>query len=767
MIGRTNVLIRPRTLIVDDRLSMPATAGGRSVRALAAELSMQNIDVLESSSFADGRNLVASDASIACIFLTWTLGANDDQSHQEGTELLRFIRACSPKVPVFLMADRSGNRSITPEVMGLSDEFVWLLEDTAPFIVGRAQAAMRRYLQVLLPPFTKALASYAALQEYSWAAPGHQGGVAFLKSPVGTIFFETFGEALFRTDMGIERPLGSLLSHSGAIGAAEEYAARVFGAHRSYSVINGTSGSNRAIMSGMVGENEFAICDRNCHKSIEQGLVISGGIPVFLTPSRNRYGIIGPIHPDQMMPEAIAEKIANHPLGQQAVSHKASYAVVTNSTYDGLCYDAVAVQDLFDKSVDCIHFDEAWYAHARFNPLYRNRFAMRGNPADHPKDGPTVFATHSTHKLLAALSQTSYIHVRNGRKPAEHSRFNEAYLLQASTSPLYALIASNEVAAAMMEGPAGEWLTQGVIHEAVHFRQALAQCHREFQIKREWFFWPWNTTEVKDPISGQKYSFADAPAELLATKPECWVLHPGETWHGFENLPDGWCMLDPTKAGIVCPGMGSNGQLEAHGIPAAVLSAYLYWHGVIPSRTTDFMVLPLFSIGVTKGKWGTLIGALLDFKTDYDKNCPLTEVLPELAALAPERYGKMSLRDLAGQMFTHMKANQMDRWQALAFAHLPRPEMSPRKAFLKLQAGEVELLSLEEMCDRVSAVGVIPYPPGIPVVMPGENLGPNDGPWLSYLRTIQEWGDNFPGFEKEVEGALLKGGRYHLWCVKK
>ena len=129
------------------------------------------------------------------------------------------------------------------------------------------------------------------------------------------------------------------------------------------------------------------------------------------------------------------------------------YSVLTNCTYDGMCYNAAEVETRLAKSVDRVHFDEAWYGYARFNPMYRDRYAMRGDPATHPKDGPTVFATHSTHKLLAALSRTSYIHIRDGRSAIDHGRFNEAYCSQASTSPLYALVASNDVAAAMMDGP--------------------------------------------------------------------------------------------------------------------------------------------------------------------------------------------------------------------------------------------------------------------------------------------------------------------------
>ena len=133
------------------------------------------------------------------------------------------------------------------------------------------------------------------------------------------MFFDYFGENLFRTDTGIERAaLGSLLGHSGPIGESERNTARVFGAHGSYSVLNGTSAANRTIFNAVVGDGEIALCDRNCHKSIEQGLVPSGGIPVFYVPSRNRFGIIGPISPHQFTPESIAERIAANPLASRA-----------------------------------------------------------------------------------------------------------------------------------------------------------------------------------------------------------------------------------------------------------------------------------------------------------------------------------------------------------------------------------------------------------------------------------------------------------------
>ena len=763
--ARSGPLLR-RALIVDADLAQATSAAARGVRALMSELRARGLEVVEALSYEDGRAIAVSDAAIHCILVNWTQGDHDRASHEQATELLRSVRARNANVPIFLMASRELAGSVSVEVATLADEFIWTLDDTASFICGRVQAAIERYIQALLPPFTTALARYDREREYSWAAPGHQGGVAFLKSPIGRAFFDFYGENLFRTDMGIERgTLGSLLGHTGPIGESERYAARVFGADRSYSVLNGTSASNRAIMSACVGDDEVALCDRNCHKSIEQGLAITGGIPVFLSPTRNRYGIIGPIPPQRLEPKAIAKSIAANPLAKAAGQKRAVYSVLTNCTYDGMCYDAAGAQDRLAKSVDRIHFDEAWYGYARFNAMYRDRYAMRGSAAEHPKDGPTVFATHSTHKLLSALSQTSFIHVRDGRGAIDHGRFNEAYCSQASTSPLYALIASNEVAAAMMDGPAGRSLTQETIDEAVACRLAVARVRQEFLAKNDWFFAPWNADKVTGP-KGRKIPFHEAPADWLASEPSCWVLHPGDSWHGFEDLPDGWCMLDPIKFGIVCPGMRTDGQLEKTGVPADIVTAYLGRHGIVPSRTTDHMVLFLFSMGVTKGKWGTLLNTLLDFKADYDLNAPLAEVLPSVVAAAPQRYAGKGLKDLGDEMWAHLRKSRQGHWQAQAYATLPTPKMTPRRAFQRLMSGAVEKVPLDEMAGRVVAVGVIPYPPGIPIVMPGESVGTADGPWLTYLRTLQEYGHLFPGFAKEVEGTEERDGVYHIYCVK-
>jgi arginine/lysine/ornithine decarboxylase len=327
--------------------------------------------------------------------MDWSLGDDDGDSHAKAKSLLAYIRHRNDRVPIFLMAERREARKFPVDIMQLADEYIWTLEDTASFVSGRVEAAARRYLEEMLPPLAAALRQFTSVNEYSWHTPGHTGGTAFLKSPVGRVFYDFYGENLLRTDLSISvGELGSLLDHTGPIGESEKYAARVFGAHRTYCVTNGTSTSNRIIFMAALTEGQIALCDRNCHKSIEHGLTMTGAVPTYYVPLRNRWGIIGPIHPAQFEPASIAKAIASNPLVHAGIERKPVYSVVTNSTYDGLCYNAASVEKQLGDTVDRVHWDEAWYGYARFNPIYRDRFGMRGDPKDH--SGPTVFTTHST-----------------------------------------------------------------------------------------------------------------------------------------------------------------------------------------------------------------------------------------------------------------------------------------------------------------------------------------------------------------------------------
>lgn len=753
-----------RALIVYTELTDEDSVISHAVARLASELNDEHVETVIIRDFEDGMAYIRSNTSIDC--LLYGRDMSDKQEQTQAHQLITQLHRRQEDVPVFLLSDREeALTAFDRKMMEQVDEFAWILEDSADFIAGRVLAAIIRYRAQLLPPLMKSLIKYSDVHEYSWAAPGHQGGVGFTKTPAGRIYHDFFGENLFRTDIGIERvAVGSLLDHTGAFGECEKNAARIFGADQSYSVVVGTSGSNRTIMQACMTDEDVVVIDRNCHKSIEQGLILTGAKPVYMTPSRNRYGIIGPIYPTEMTPEAITEKIAQNPLTSDKIGKRPAYSVVTNCTYDGVCYHARKVQDLLDKSLDRIHFDEAWYGYARFNPIYHGHFAMRDEPRN--GDEPTIFATHSTHKLLNALSQTSFIHIRNGRNAIDFNRFNQAYHMHATTSPLYAICASNDIAADMMDGNSGRSLTDEVIREAIDFRQSLGYLYKEFLNDDEWFFKPWNQEMVKDPATGKGYAFEEAPVELLMKEQSCWVMNPEDKWHGFKDIPENWAMLDPIKVSILSPGMGEDGKLLGTGVPAALVTAWLNHYGIVPTRTTDFQIMFLFSMGITKGKWGTLVNALLSFKRHYDNNTGLKKVLPEVVETAPEIYGHMGLRDLGDKMFTYLQKNNPGGQLNQAYEQLPEVMMSPRDAYQEIVANRVEAVPLDKLAGRIAANSIIPYPPGIPMLLSGESFGDKNSPHIGYLHSLQAWDSEFPGFEHETEGTEIIDGQYYVMCVK-
>ena len=671
------------------------TAPSRTARELRDELAAKDVAVVVSENNEDAGVILLTDPTVQCVLLK--LNTKNDKDYAKTTELLKLLRDHNRDLPVFLLAGRTVASKVPTDILENVSDFIWLLEDTPDFIAGRILAATERYRQFILPPMFKALANFSKVHEYSWHTPGHSGGTGFLHSPAGRAFFNFFREPIFRSDLSISvGELGSLLDHSGPIGESEKYAARVFGADRTYHVTNGSSTSNRVILMASVTRDQIALCDRNCHKSVEHAITMSGAIPTYMVPTRNQYGIIGPITPDNLTPEAVRRSIAENPLVKEGMNTTPVHAIITNSTYDGLCYNITKVKELLGQSVDRLHFDEAWYGYARFNPLYKDRFAMCCDPKTDDRKGPTMFATQSTHKLLAAFSQASMIHIREGRNPIDPQRFNEAFMMHASTSPFYPIIASNDISAAMMDGAGGKALTDASIREAVSFRKTVARLHAEFSGKKDWFFNVWQPDFITDRESGKKIPLFEAQEEQLATDPECWMLNPNEEWHGFGNVEPGYCMLDPIKVSIVTPGVSANAGLEDWGIPAAVVSAYLDNKGIIVEKTTDFTILFLFSLGVTNGKWGTLLNALFDFKQDYDNNESLSRVLPKLVKDYGNEYKDMGLKDLCDKMFAVMKELKTTQSLSAAFSVMPKPDMSPVEAFENLVHNNVVSLSLDQ-----------------------------------------------------------------------
>ncbi|MFF8382277.1 Orn/Lys/Arg decarboxylase N-terminal domain-containing protein [Streptomyces kanasensis] len=750
-------------------------AGAKQMVRIREAIEERGFDVRWAVDVPDAEAVLRTEAGLTAAMVAWELpgrpGANGEPG---GAAVLRSLGRRYRDLPVFLVMDGDGVRDLPLWVSESVVGYVWPLEDTPGFIGGRIASAARTYREAILPPFFRALRRFDDAHEYSWHTPAHSGGVALLKSPVGRAFHDYFGERLLRSDLSISvEALGSLFEHSGPIGAAERNAARVFGADLTYFVLHGDSTCNRVVGHFSATRDEIALVDRNCHKSVLHGLVVSGARPVYLVPTRNGYGLAGPLPPAELDAESVAARIAANPLTAEAVSARAQYAVFTNSTYDGLCYDAPTAALAFAASTPRLHFDEAWFAYARFHPLYAGRYGMSVDEDAFPgPDRPTVFSTQSTHKLLAALSQSAMVHVRPApRAPVEHERFNEALMMHGTTSPLYPMIASLDVATAMMDGPQGHWLIDEAVTEAVRFRQEMVRIRRRIEDAGDrppWFFGVWQPPAVTDPGTGERLPFDEAPADLLRTEPSCWHLEPDADWHGFPGLTDGYCMLDPIKVTLTCPGIDATGGTAEWGIPARVLTAYLATRNIVVEKTDSYTTLVLFSMGITKGKWGTLLDALTDFKSLFDTDAPIDRVLPALVAEHPHRYAGQTLRALCQDMHDHLRSASLVDLLDNAFRELPEPVAPPQRCYQRLIRGGTHRVRLADAAGQVAAAMVTVTPPGIPVLMPGEGVRAPDGPLLRYLTALETFDRRFPGFRSETHGVTLdpETGDYLIECLR-
>ena len=748
-------------VIIIDEDFRSENASGLGIRALAEAIEKEGMEVLGVTSYGDLTSF-AQQQSRASVFI---LSIDDEELANEEEETIAELRAFvqeirykNAEIPIFLHGETRTSRHIPNDILRELHGFIHMYEDTPEFIARNVVREAKAYLDSLPPPFFRALTHYAADGSYSWHCPGHSGGVAFLKSPVGQMFHQFFGENMLRADVcNAVEELGQLLDHTGPVAASERNAARIFNCDHLYFVTNGTSTSNKIVWHSTVAPGDIVVVDRNCHKSVLHAIIMTGAIPVFLRPTRNHFGIIGPIAQSEFEPATIRAKIRANPLlqGVDADAVRPRMLTLTQSTYDGVLYNTETIKQMLDGYVDNLHFDEAWLPHAAFHPFYGTYHAM-GKKRARPRQA-MVYSTQSIHKLLAGISQASHVLVQESQSvKLDRHLFNEAYLMHTSTSPQYNIIASCDVAAAMMEPPGGTAMVEESIAEALDFRRAMRKVDAEYE--SDWWFKVWGPEELAEEGIGRAHD---------------WILRSSASrgrrnkWHGFGALAENFNMLDPIKATIVTPGLNLDGKFDKSGIPAAIVTKFLAEHGVVVEKTGLYSFFIMFTIGITKGRWNTLLTALQQFKDDYDRNQPMWRILPEFCQKHP-RYERMGLRDLCQHVHELYARYDIARLTTEMYLSELTPALKPSDAYAHIARGQTERVPIDALQGRITTSLLTPYPPGIPLLIPGEVFNKKI---VDYLKFSREFNAQCPGFETDIHGLveqLDERGRkqYFADCVR-
>jgi ornithine decarboxylase len=756
------------------------------VRALIERLAAEKFEVEISDRYDRD---VSEDAEVGAY-----IASADGERRELARKLAQAVREAGFRTPLWALADSS--RIADTSVLGVAgdvDGYIYLGQQSPVFYAKQVIASITAYGMSLLPPFFGGLMAYDAEGKVSFACPGHQGGQFYRKSPAGQLFFKHFGEQIFRNDLcNADVELGDLLIHVGAAVEAQRHAARVFGADRTYFVMNGTSSSNKVVAHATLRQGDLVLFDRNNHKSLHQGaLVQAGAIPVFLPTARNPFGMIGAVDWDAWDEKYLREQIRTNPLVKDPERHKAPrpfrMACIQLATYDGTIYNVRNVLEKIGHLCDYVLWDEAWIGYNAFHPLFTDHSPMRLPKLD--KEMAGLFSTQSVHKQGAGFSQASQIHkrdehIRGQRRYIEHKRFNESFLMHASTSPFYPLFAALDVNAKVHEGKAGEMLWDRCIALGIEARKKLREFGRHYAktgrgAEEKWFFDPFVPDVVT--IRGSKFTedatnvaWEDLPTEVLKREQQCWTFDPKSAWHGYAGYADGYAMVDPNKLMLLTPGIDrKTGEYLDFGVPATVLANYLREQRIVPEKCDLNSILFLMTPAEDESKLNTLISKLVKFKDMWDRDAALGEALPTLYSQNAARYAGYTLRQVCKEMHDfYRKANVKElQKQSFRATSFPQLAMSPKDAYEALVANEVDFVSLDEgVKNRISATLALIYPPGIGVVVPGERWDKRAQPMLDYFLTFEESFNRFPGFNYEVQGVFQEqvNGRikFHTYVVR-
>lgn len=586
-----------------------------------------------------------------------------------------------------------------------------------------------------LPPFTKALLDFAKEARDDFCTPGHHSGALFEEILEGRAFVSALGEGAFTADISDSSSvIGDPSSHEGVSGEAEALAASVYGSDRCFFVLGGTSASNRIAISALVSEGDLILFDRNNHKSASQAaLAAAGGLPVYLASERNESGIIGGLTEETLDPARLREKAAK--LSPDAGKKQRPYrlACLQLSTYDGLFLNARELLRRIGSLCDYILFDGAWAGYENFLPLLQDSAVLTFSLT---KDDPGILVTQSVHKQLAGFSMTSQLHKKDSHlrglsRYLEDDVLQTAYLMHISTSPYYPLLAGLEMNAYLHQKK-GKALWQKAAITATELKRSI--------LKRCRLLRPFTAPMVRD-------AFWEAhPTEEILSDPAFFAISPKDTWHGFSHIAENLYLTDPCKV-----------LLTTGPLPAPLLSHWLESRHVTVEKSDFHTLLFLIEPSDRQQKCERLLSLFEECETAYEANAPISSFAPDVTCLPGE-----GLKDYSLRYMDFLEKEQASRLSQTLFAedHFPKAMLTGRNAQQAFLRGARERVPLSEAKGRVSLEMILPYPPGITVLEPGEVWTDEV---LSYFLFLQKYSSTFPNFSPEILGVHGKGEEAYVW----
>ncbi|CFB69681.1 ornithine decarboxylase SpeF [Yersinia enterocolitica] len=658
--------------------------------------------------------------------------------------VIESIHSLGLDIPIFaaVCCEEELNTDVLPSLNGVFE----LCGDNTDFYGKQLESAAEKYEKELLPPFFSTLKKYVEMGNSTFACPGHQGGQFFRKHPAGRQFFDFYGETIFRSDMcNADVKLGDLLIHEGAPCDAQKHAAKVFNADKTYFVLNGTSASNKVATNALLARGDLVLFDRNNHKSNHHGALIqAGATPVYLETARNPFGFIGGIDAHCFEEKYLREQIRSVAPERANEARPFRLAIIQLGTYDGTIYNARQVVDKIGHLCDYILFDSAWVGYEQFIPMMKDCSPLL---LELNENDPGIIVTQSVHKQQAGFSQTSQIHkkdkhIKGQDRYCNHKRFNNAFMLHASTSPFYPLFAALDVNAKMHEGKSGQRMWLDCVKTGIEARKMILNtCN---MIK------PFVPVEV-DGKPWQEYD-----TEAMAQDLRFFNFIPGEKWHAFEGYEASQYFVDPCKLLLTTPGIDTNtGEYTASGIPATILANFLRENGIVPEKCDLNSILFLLTPAEDLAKMQHLVAQIARFERFIEEDALLRDVLPTVYRNNETRYKGYTIGKLCQEMHDLYVSYDVKQLQKEMFRkqYFPKVMMNPQDANIEFVRGHAELVPLCKAEGRIAAEGALPYPPGVLCVVPGEVWG---GAAQRYFLALEESINLLPGFAPELQGVYLQ-----------